>query len=120
MLVAMALCVKALIPAGYMVEATAKSFTVLVCQDSLGAHSAKQITVPQAGGKADAAAKANQSCPYSVLGTGSTGAADPIQLGLALAFILAIGFIATPQLRLARVRHVTPPQCGPPTGLLTA
>ena len=40
--------------------------------------------------------------------------ADPILLIVALAFIIATGFLATPALLLRRERHAWPPLRGPP------
>lgn len=112
LLVACALCVKALVPAGYMIGQSAKTFTVLVCADATGSVHATKITVPQTG--KDGTAKAHESCPFSVLGFAALGGVDVVLLAAAIAFILALGFAAAPPLRLARARHVLPPGRGPP------
>lgn len=113
-LLALALCMKALVPAGYMVETRATSLTILVCADSIGARSAIVVAVPPADGKHGTAAKSHEACPFSVLTHASVGGADPVQLALALALILLVGVLATRRLRLAPVHRVLPPQCGPP------
>jgi hypothetical protein len=98
-LVIIALAMKALVPPGYMVAGSSRSLTVLVCADSIGARSAVQVTIPQIGGK-------------------QAGGADPIQLALALAFTLALGFLAIATPRVIRSRRVLPPPCGPPSSTL--
>lgn len=112
----MALCVKALVPAGFMIGPMnglgAKSFTILVCADATGSVHDTKIIVPQSG--KDGTAKAQQSCPFSVLGFAALGGADVVLLAAAIAFILALGFAAAPALRVARFRHVLPPGRGPP------
>ncbi|MBB3862229.1 hypothetical protein GGQ88_003527 [Novosphingobium hassiacum] len=105
---------KALVPAGFMVEARATSLTVLVCADSTGARGAIEVAIPKAERKHGADAKSHEACPFSVLSLASTGGTDSIQLAIALALILLLGVLATPRLRLVPMRHVLPPQCGPP------
>lgn len=105
---------KALVPAGFMVEARAKSLTILVCADSTGARSAIAVAVPHADAKHGTDAKSHEACPFSVLSHASVSGADPIQLAIAWAFILLLGVFATPRLRLARPRRALPPQRGPP------
>lgn len=117
LLVALAVAMKALVPAGFMVEASAKSLTVLVCADSTGARSAIEITVPQSGSKAPAMAKAHESCAFTALGFAALSATDPLQLALALAFILALGFTAHGVIAPRKVHRMLPPPCGPPAGM---
>ncbi len=113
-LLALALCMKALVPAGFMIETQAKSLTVLVCADASGARSAIEVAIPHAERKHGAEVKSHEACPFSVLSLASTGGIDPIQLAIALALILLLGVFGTPRLRLVPLRHVLPPQCGPP------
>lgn len=115
LLLAAALCMKALVPAGLMVGEARHTFTILVCADATGDHGPRQVTVPGTPAKAPA----HDSCPFSTLGFAALGGADPVQLAAALAFVLALGFIATPALRLARRAHLSPPACGPPAAVPT-
>ncbi len=114
MVLALALCMKALVPAGFMVEARATSLTVLVCADSTGARSAIEVAIPRADSKHGTDAKSHEACPFSALSLASTGGINPVQLAIALALILLLGVLATPRLRLVPMRRVLPPQCGPP------
>lgn len=117
LLVALALAMKALVPAGFMVEGSARSLTVLVCADSTGARSSVEISIPQSGTKSPALAKAHETCAFSTLGFAALAATDPLQLTLALAFIFALGFLPRVAIAPRKARRVLPPPCGPPTGM---
>lgn len=112
-LVALALAMRALIPAGFMPGSTAtSSFTVLVCADATGNHTPVTIKVARQG--APEQAKANEHCAFAGLGMAALGGADPVLLAAAIAFLIALGFgpVALPALR--RAPRVLPPPCGPP------
>ncbi|QOV94456.1 hypothetical protein [Novosphingobium sp. ES2-1] len=118
LLVALALAMKALVPAGYMVGGTSRAITILVCADSTGAHSAVQVTIPQ--GAKETAAKDHKPCTFAGHGAALLGGADPTQLAVALAFVLALGFLAIAVPRLAPSRRILPPPCGPPSEIATS
>lgn len=132
-LIALALAMKALVPAGYMIGADAKVLTVRVCDgyaDSDPGHAPGHVPghVPshapghaiviaaKGAGHGDAGKSLHnqQACPFSVLALGQLDRADPILLALALGFIILPGLApspgATPRL-LARLR---PPLRAPP------
>lgn len=113
LLVVLALAMKALVPAGYMVGTSSRSLTILVCADGSGTLSAVKVNLPQDRDQS-AAAKDHKPCTFSGHGAASLGGADPIQLALALAFVLALGFRSLPPRRVKPTRHVLPPSCGPP------
>ncbi|MGV3513337.1 MAG: hypothetical protein ACO1OX_15150 [Novosphingobium sp.] len=113
LLVMAALAMKALVPAGYMVGGSSRALTILVCADSTGARSAVQVTIPQ--GAKDSAAKDHKPCTFAGHGGAVLAGADPIQLALAIAFVLALGFLAIAAPRLAPARCILPPPCGPPS-----
>ena len=115
LLVALTLMMKALVPAGFMVDGDAKVITVHICADTLGAGSSRQITLPQSGHDDGHRAHADSSCHFTALGHAVTGGADPIQLTLALAFILGLGFAPLVRGNLRRIFHLRPPLRGPPT-----
>ncbi|TYC92903.1 DUF2946 family protein [Novosphingobium sp. BW1] len=115
LVLAMALAMKALVPAGFMIEsAGAKVLTVGIC-DSQGHTRLQKIALP---GKPDTSsqqhAKAAKECPFTALSAHALGHAEPTLLALALAFILALGFLPAPPLRLFRPRYWTPPLRAPP------
>jgi hypothetical protein len=111
LLVAVALCMKALVPAGYMLENQTRSITVQICADSLGQQITKQIEIGQ---KDDGKAKSASHCAFSALSHGALGGADPILLALALLFILALAFAPLLPPALKRLAYLRPPLRGPP------
>lgn len=115
MLVLAALCMKAVVPTGFMIGTQSKTLTVLICDESFGNHAAKQIAVPMKPGSGKPASKGmNGDCPFASQGMAALPGIDPIQLALALLFILALGFapVSVPQPR--RLSHLRPPLRGPP------
>jgi hypothetical protein len=116
MLIAAALCMKALIPAGYMLGNGDRVLTVEICADSQGGHLTKQIVLP-GDGKSDGQGehgKTDGTCAFSALSFASLSAADPVLLALALIFIMALGFAPVAASRAARQSHLRPPLRGPP------
>lgn len=117
LMVAAALCLKALVPAGYMLEAGHKVLTVAICQDSAGQSVTHQIVVPMKGSPAGEAAKhaeAGKACAWSSLGMASLAGADALLLAAALAFILTLGFAPIAAPRPRRALWLRPPLRGPP------
>lgn len=119
LLVVLALGVKLLLPAGIMPAPGARTFTVMVCSETGHQPTAMQLAIPfdrPAPGSGSPAKQdtASGACPYAGLALGALPAADPLQLALAIAFLLALGFAAAPPLRLASVAHLRPPSRGPP------
>jgi hypothetical protein len=113
-LIALALAMKALVPAGYMLGATAHVLTVEVCADSQGKHLTQLIVVPGESTPADHA-KSDGPCAWSALGIAALGGADLALLALALAFILLLGFAPTAPAPRSRAHHLRPPLRGPPS-----
>lgn len=118
-LVLFAVALKALVPAGFMIEGTGRSLTILVCADSTGAHSTIKVSVPQPASKSPALAKVHETCAFSSLGFAALAAADPLQLALALAFIVGLGSVASTTFTPRRQPRLLPPPCGPPAGSLS-
>ena len=117
MLVAAALCLKALVPAGYMLEARHKVLTVTVCMDSQGHSVTRDIVVPMKGSPAGDAARhadAGKACGWSSLAMDALGGADAPLLAAALAFIFALGFAPLAAPRPRRAVWLRPPLRGPP------
>lgn len=117
LLVVCALAIKAAVPAGYMLGQHGRVLTVEICADASGAALTKQIVVPSsnASDKAGEHGKASPACPYAALGFAALGGADAALLALALAFILALGFVPGPAAPLRRLPRILPPQRGPPS-----
>lgn len=113
LLVVLALCMKALLPAGYMVSGSAKTFTVTICTDATGGMKTTEITVP-AKDPMHGEGKGDAHCPYSSLSMAAAGGADAPLIALAIAFILALGFLPAPRLPFRRTYYLLPPLRGPP------
>ncbi len=111
-LVAAALFVRAIVPAGYMVDAQATTLSFTICSDATGAMSTHEITIPD-DGKADAA-NADKPCSFAGSAQPALSGADAPLLALALAFILLLGFVRRPFPPLLSVHHLRPPSQGPP------
>jgi hypothetical protein len=119
LLVALTLAIRALVPAGYMVGGQTTTLTIAVCADASGAEQIRQIVVPHDGkdstpGQGDHA-KDGGVCSWSSLAMGALTGTDSILLGLALAFILALGFTPTRVRAPAPIAYLRPPLRGPPT-----
>lgn len=110
----LAMLFKGLVPAGFMLRPETRTFTVAICADASGTHLTREIAVPaKPGEKAPHAAK-EQPCAWSALAMAATGPVDSALLALALAFILALGFLAMAPPAPARAAHLRPPLRGPP------
>lgn len=123
-LVAFALVMKALIPAGTMIGAQSRMIAIQICdgqsheelrQIDLGQSVGSKVSHGQAEHGADDHGKSDGVCPYTALGHASLAAADPILLATALAFILARAFAPLVCVRLSRIAHISPPLRGPPS-----
>uniref|UniRef100_UPI0035CABF83 hypothetical protein n=1 Tax=uncultured Sphingomonas sp. TaxID=158754 RepID=UPI0035CABF83 len=121
LVLAAALLMKLLVPAGFMPDVSAGSFRIAVCPGFVAGPMASAMpgmTHHQADGRGHATMES--PCPYAALTAPALSAVDPIQLALALAFI-----VATVATILARVRvlprdHIRPPLRAPPTDLILA
>lgn len=117
LLVAMALAMKVVVPAGYMIGVQDKVLTVEICSEASGQHLTKQITIPHDGKGTDTPAqqgKADGTCAFLSLSMAAWGGADFALLALALAFILLLGFVPVAPALRERPAYLRPPLRGPP------
>lgn len=107
---------KALVPGGYMVAAQGKTLTVAICGDSTLGQLTLQVTIPMKSDPAPGQAghAKDSACAYSALSLAALGGADAVLLALALAFVLALGFLAVAPTPIHRAAHLRPPLRGPP------
>jgi len=113
LIVALALVVRVLVPAGFMPVVANGTITVSICTG----YGPMRMDMKAPGQMADDMGqghKVQQPCAFSDLAMPGLPGADPILLAVALAFIIAVGFIAAPALLLRRGRHAWPPLRGPP------
>lgn len=121
-LVALALLMKLVVPAGFMPTASAAGFAIEICSGS-ALSPALSATGPAAqalaamahkpGGE-HAPARPDAPCPYAALTLPGVGGVDALQLALALGVILAVGLrpVAGPAAR--RLAYLRPFLRGPP------
>ena len=116
LLVAIALLMKAVVPTGYMIGQSSKTFTVMICTDGSGAMESRAITVPMKPDSHDSedASRTGKACAYSATSMAAMTGADAPLLAIALHFILALGFAPTTALNLKRTLYLRPPLRGPP------
>lgn len=113
-----ALCMKIVVPTGFMIGQNSKVLTVQLCTDGLGHSATAKITIPMNGEPNDSTGKQGKGdCPFSSLSMASMAGADPALLALALAFILALGFTPARTSLPKRVSYLRPPLRGPPARL---
>lgn len=121
LLLACALAMKVLVPAGYMIGSQTRTISIQIC-DGVDHGAVRQILVGQTGsdavGKADHGqadhGKSDGVCPYGALGHASLAGTDPVLLATALAFILALAFAPLIPACLSHIPHIRPPLRGPP------
>jgi hypothetical protein len=119
LLVVIALAVKALIPAGYMISSKGERFlTVTICADASGTPKQMRIAIPdkdQTGSDHSEEADKAQPCVFSGLGHAALGGVDPLLLATALAFILLVGFAPLRAPPAREIAFLRPPLRGPPS-----
>jgi len=110
-----ALCMKIVVPTGFMIGQNSKVLTVQICDDAFGNHAVEQLVIPMKDGGNDSGQKQGKGeCPFASLSMASMTGADPSLLALALAFILALGFAPARITLPKRISHLRPPLRGPP------
>ena len=116
-LVVLAFCIKAVIPAGFMVSASGDTvLTVTVCSDVTGGVREMQLVIPgkDGGSQHSDGAKAEGHCAFAGLAKVAVAGADAFLLALAFAFVLALGLAPTRHRSVRRGAYLRPPLRGPP------
>jgi len=116
-LLALALMMRAMVPAGYMTQASSHELVVQICSNSANStQSTYRLAIPskEHGSPKHGAEHAKATCAFSSLNHAALGGADPILLAIAFLFILALGFQAQRALPLGAIANVRPPVRGPP------
>lgn len=114
-LVSAALMMKVLVPAGFMPNVSSGAILVQLCSGQ-GLQTV-MMEIPGRSGDHDPAdhKQADIPCAFSGLSSPALAAADPILLALAIAFILAMGFLGLSFAPPAPSPFLRPPPIGPPT-----
>lgn len=121
LVMALALCVKALVPSGYMVRSgTTELLTVALCSQGLDAPKTATIAIHKEGGSQDQdseGGKTDTPCAFTALSMVSLGGADAPLLAMALLFILALGLAPSAAPLPAEPAYLRPPLRGPPLSI---
>ena len=116
-LLLLAFCIKAVIPAGFMISASGnKVLSVTICADASGGLKQLQLVIPgkELGSDHTDGAKKEGHCAFSGLAKVSVGGADSTLLTLAIAFILLLWLAPASRLPFREFAHLRPPLRGPP------
>jgi len=117
-LLVLALAIKALLPAGFMVSTSDERFlTVTICADASGTTKQMQIALQgkdDIGGDHSELADKGQPCAFSGLSYAALGRVDPALLVAAIAFILLARHEPLRPPVLGDIAFLRPPLRGPP------
>jgi len=114
LIAAVALAVRALVPAGYMSSASSTGLTVELCSGVAGKTVTIAIPTTPSEQEHGKSTQADGSCAFAALGLAASPAADPIQLAIAILFVLAIGLRSDGVSPPSRRTQLRPPLRGPP------
>lgn len=117
LLLALALCLKVLVPAGYMPTPGAAFASVEICGEGALGHGERAIAIPLRGALGDHGSQSHQTdqtCPYAALGHAALGGADAPLLAIALALAMLLALLPLGPVLVRRASHLRPPLRGPP------
>jgi hypothetical protein len=116
-IIAVALLMRVLVPAGYMAARTASGITIELCSGvSASAPTGTAMSAMHHGGeKPGHHAQPELPCAFAAVAVPSLAAADPLIFAIAIGFIFAV--MLPPRLRLSvtSATFLRPPLRGPPT-----
>ncbi len=115
-LVVLALCMKVMVPSGFMIGSAGQSLSITIC-DGQGMAQVKQISLPQPRHARDIpgeSGKSSDACPYAALGMVALSGTPALLLVVALAFILLRGVWPTAVPLPAPRSFLRPPLRAPP------
>jgi hypothetical protein len=109
-----ALALRILVPSGYMIQTAPTRVAVSICT----AHGTEMVYLDRGKGIDDQERKdrdAANRCAFADLAVPGLPGVPPLELALALAFILALWLAVADPLRLAQSTRLRPPLRGPPS-----
>ena len=116
-LLALAFCIKAAIPSGFMVSASPNTvLTVTICSDASDGLKTMQMVIlsKEKGNDHHEGKKKGDYCAFSGLAKVTVGGPDAFLLALAFAFILVLGLAPMHRLPFRQLAYLRPPLRGPP------
>ena len=102
------------IPAGFMPMFSGNSVTIQLCS-GYGPMTMAMPGMADHHDKQGEHGKQDVPCGFAGLAAPSLAGADPILLAIAIAFVIASGFLPIPPRRVALPFYLRPPLRGPPT-----
>lgn len=114
-IIAAALLMKVLVPAGYMPTVSGNSMIIQICSG----YGPMTMAMPIPGkedssGQGDHQGKAEMPCAFSGLSAPSLAAADPLLLALAILFIMVAAIRVAIPVPASSPAYLRPPLRGPP------
>lgn len=115
LLLAAALALKAIVPAGFMIDSSRSLvLSVRICTGTTE-HTVRNIVVPRRGERpAQTAEKQAQPCAFASLFAGGPAGPLPAFVAAAILFVLALGFARVPRLVLRQPSYQRPRLRAPP------
>ncbi|HKT85244.1 MAG TPA: hypothetical protein VJQ77_04055 [Novosphingobium sp.] len=115
LVLAAALCLKVILPAGYMPSAAGSDQIVTLCSSAGDGGATVTIHIPGKDGKHGAAGSVQHSCAFALLAAAALDSVPPAVTLAALLFVFVAAILRVPlELRPAAAR-IRPPSQGPPS-----
>ena len=116
-LVVLAFCIKAAIPAGFMVSGSSDTtLSISICSDASNGIKQMTLSIPgkhQGSGHSNSEQKGGH-CAFSGLAKVGVSGPDAVLLALAFAFILLFGLAPARRLPFREAAYLRPPSRAPP------
>lgn len=111
------LCMKFLVPSGWMISPATKSFTISICSDDLGKRLTAAMNLPVHDPRGDPLGKmAKAECPFAGLAFALTEPGMAL-LAASIAVAMALSFRPVTLPEFSRPSQLRPPLRGPPLTL---
>ncbi len=113
-----ALAMKALTPNGYMISADSQTITVKICNGVGDVERTIDIPMNTDANDHDSGSNMNsEACSSSSVSQSTMTTIDPVQLALAIGFIMLAGLVVQTAILSARLPRLRPPLRGPPVSV---
>lgn len=114
LLLAVALCLKIVVPVGYMPAPVGSELVVALCSGTAPAGTTVKIHIPGKGSQDDAPKSADHPCAFAPLGAAVLGSAPPLLALAALLFVFVAAILRRPLDLRPIDAQIRPPSQGPP------
>lgn len=114
LLLAAALCLKIVLPAGYMPSASGGDVVVALCSSAAPAGETVTIRIPGKAGQDDMSGSAKHSCAFAPLAAAALDSVPPAIVLAALLFVFVAAILGRTLALRPLDAQVRPPSQGPP------